>query len=393
MYPKMRFPMFFRLFLLFFLTCVLPFPQSVFLAFGEEVDCTRKILPMEDRNVSWTAPRSGTPSDHYHFYRHYFPKTESAEQRCTYMHCRHCALTWSQGDLVPRQCSETYAQNDCEEVLESEPPESFFRDAVAENQASLPGWQDGYRAILASSGVDQNGILGALSPCTCVEYSTETEGPEPGPPAPPTNTLVTVSEGGDHVRIQWDVVSDLNLDTFLVTWRRLTQGYKSSSSDEEACMNPNNHSQEVSGNIRHYDFTENDLRHIRPGENYLALVCSKNEYGLTAGETSPWALPQEAPENAILPSMKIFPNPAQPGQDIRFQFSVPKMGRVNLKVFNVRGILIKDLANVHRDKTSSETIIWDGRTSNGERVASGVYLYRLTISGKLYYRGKVVLVR
>ena len=50
---------------------------------------------------------------------------------------------------------------------------------------------------------------------------------------------------------------------------------------------------------------------------------------------------------------------------------------INLTVFNVAGQAVRTLASGARD-AGRYTVPWDGRDSAGQRVAAGVYFYRLT---------------
>jgi len=95
-----------------------------------------------------------------------------------------------------------------------------------------------------------------------------------------------------------------------------------------------------------------------------------------------------------------FPNPFNPTTTIVFElkpekegstlsfpprknesFSIPQMEQISsvyttLKIYNILGQLVKTLAEDYLPPGKHE-VIWDGTDENGERVASGVYLYRL----------------
>ena len=95
-----------------------------------------------------------------------------------------------------------------------------------------------------------------------------------------------------------------------------------------------------------------------------------------------------------------FPNPFNPTTTIVFElkpekegstlsfpprkndsFSIPQMDQISsvyttLKIYNILGQLVKTLAEDYLPPGKHE-VIWDGTDENGERVASGVYLYRL----------------
>jgi len=84
-----------------------------------------------------------------------------------------------------------------------------------------------------------------------------------------------------------------------------------------------------------------------------------------------------------------YPNPFNPSTEIRFV--VPKRQKVTLTVYDLLGNHVKTL--VDKVVTAGKhTVSWDGTNEFGQRVASGVYLYRLQTEGLTKVR-KMVLVR
>jgi hypothetical protein len=72
-----------------------------------------------------------------------------------------------------------------------------------------------------------------------------------------------------------------------------------------------------------------------------------------------------------------YPNPFNPVTTIRFQIS--ERGFVSLKIYNIAGRLIDTLINEEMSpKPGGREARWNGTDRFGNRVASGVYLYRLT---------------
>ena len=74
-----------------------------------------------------------------------------------------------------------------------------------------------------------------------------------------------------------------------------------------------------------------------------------------------------------------YPNPFNPDTWIPFQISTGS--KVILTIYNLEGKLIRQInlgfkpAGFYVQK--DRAIYWDGRSQNGERVASGVYVYQL----------------
>jgi len=69
-----------------------------------------------------------------------------------------------------------------------------------------------------------------------------------------------------------------------------------------------------------------------------------------------------------------YPNPFNPETKIRYR--LPASGEIYLRIYNLHGELVTTL--VSGAQAADEYVVyWDGRNHLGERVASGVYLYRL----------------
>lgn len=84
-----------------------------------------------------------------------------------------------------------------------------------------------------------------------------------------------------------------------------------------------------------------------------------------------------------------YPNPFNPATTIRFQ--LPKLSLVRMEVYNILGQKVKTLVD-ERKTPGRYTVQWDGTNDAGQRVASGVYLYRLK-AGSFVQTRKMVLLR
>ena len=83
------------------------------------------------------------------------------------------------------------------------------------------------------------------------------------------------------------------------------------------------------------------------------------------------------------------PNPFSGATEIAYQLSAP--GSVQLRVYNVVGQMVRVLADGPR-AAGRHVARWDGRNDAGQKLAAGVYLYRLQAGGQTMTR-KLVLVR
>jgi len=69
-----------------------------------------------------------------------------------------------------------------------------------------------------------------------------------------------------------------------------------------------------------------------------------------------------------------YPNPFNPATNI--SFALPVDSRVSLKIYNIAGQLVRTVVN-ETMPAGNHTVTWDGINSSGEKVASGIYFYRL----------------
>ena len=75
--------------------------------------------------------------------------------------------------------------------------------------------------------------------------------------------------------------------------------------------------------------------------------------------------------------------------------SVQASGDVTIRIYDVQGRLVKELA-VGRLKAGiyerrDNAAYWDGQNEHGERVASGVYIYQMVADKKTFTRQMVIL--
>ena len=85
----------------------------------------------------------------------------------------------------------------------------------------------------------------------------------------------------------------------------------------------------------------------------------------------------EIPDQTTL--LANYPNPFNPETWIPYQLSQPS--NVKITIYNARGAVVRQLALGHQPAgiytSRTRAVYWDGRNNQGERVASGIYFYRL----------------
>jgi len=83
-----------------------------------------------------------------------------------------------------------------------------------------------------------------------------------------------------------------------------------------------------------------------------------------------------------------YPNPFNPETTINY--SIQKRGQVKLIIYNTLGQVVKVLKD-QQEKPGHHSVMWDGKDELGRNVSSGVYLYRLSSSGKVLTRKMVIV--
>jgi len=70
------------------------------------------------------------------------------------------------------------------------------------------------------------------------------------------------------------------------------------------------------------------------------------------------------------------PNPFNPTTEINYKLNADST--VSLQIFDVQGRLVKKLVD-KQQPGGNYHVVWNGKNSDNNTVASGIYFYRLTI--------------
>ena len=83
-----------------------------------------------------------------------------------------------------------------------------------------------------------------------------------------------------------------------------------------------------------------------------------------------------------------YPNPFNPSTTIHY--SLPRTSDIVLEVINALGQKVRTL--VDKNQPAGEySVVWDGTGENGNRVASGIYFYRLRTGDRTKTRKMLLL--
>jgi hypothetical protein len=85
-----------------------------------------------------------------------------------------------------------------------------------------------------------------------------------------------------------------------------------------------------------------------------------------------------------------YPNPFNPTTTI--DFTVKELAPVSVKIYNVRGQLVRTLANDRFEPGVTHQLEWNGRNNAGQSVSSGVYFYKL-VTKNFTQTKKMVLLK
>lgn len=69
-----------------------------------------------------------------------------------------------------------------------------------------------------------------------------------------------------------------------------------------------------------------------------------------------------------------YPNPFNPTTTIEYE--LPKISKVELTIYDMLGNIVKTF-KYSSQQAGKQSVVWNGRNSNGQQVASGVYIYTL----------------
>ncbi|MFQ5651655.1 MAG: tandem-95 repeat protein, partial [bacterium] len=117
-----------------------------------------------------------------------------------------------------------------------------------------------------------------------------------------------------------------------------------------------------------------------------SLFVSKERLPITNASISAAGTARIPTEFALLQN---YPNPFNPSTQITFH--LPQRAKVEIKIYNLKGELVRTLVNEEREP-GRHKIIWNGRNGAGVPVASGLYLYRIK-AGKWKDTMRMMLVK
>lgn len=84
-----------------------------------------------------------------------------------------------------------------------------------------------------------------------------------------------------------------------------------------------------------------------------------------------------------------YPNPFN--VSTTFEYEIPKSGRVEIKIFDISGRLVKRVADEFQEVGVHKTV-WDGKNEYGQSVTTGMYFYQVEFENSVLLK-KMMLVK
>jgi hypothetical protein len=128
-----------------------------------------------------------------------------------------------------------------------------------------------------------------------------------------------------------------------------------------------------------------DVPRLEAGYERNFILVTEGHYERDAVER----LADETPSFSVVSASAPFPNPSRAGTKVRFD--LPQSGgHVSVRIYNMVGRLVRHLGDSDLPAGLNE-VEWDGCDATGDRVAAGVYFYRIEVDGAQQLRKVVVL--
>ncbi len=247
----------------------------------------------------------------------------------------------------------------------------------------------GWTAISGSSAGTTSYTVGSLSNGVRYRFSVRAknsagEGPgsataevTPNPPLPDQPTGLRATSGNGQAALEWDDLDDDSVTEWQYRGDRyyplkgVWVGFRGWTA--------------ISGSSA--GTTSYTVGSLSNGVRYRFSVRAKNSAGEGPGSATAEVTPSSS--SSFL-TARAAPNPFNPHTTI--QFHLPARGIVSLALYNLRGQVVRTIAQEHSLEAGRHTLVWDGRDAQGRSVASGMYLYRLTVGEQALVR-KIILLK
>ncbi len=151
----------------------------------------------------------------------------------------------------------------------------------------------------------------------------------------------------------------------------------------------------VNNLIANFPVLETSHYNVVPN-NYKYLVIQSYNQGQQLTIQGPirnqFYLGPDGNEDEILPKpvFRIFNNYPNPfSNETTIKFETPLNNEIFIRVFNIRGQVVKEMKI--SGKSGMNSISWDGTDKNGQKLASGVYLYQINCGSQKQSKKLIIM--
>ena len=182
----------------------------------------------------------------------------------------------------------------------------------------------------------------------------------------------------NQVTLSWKTFSELENDGFYLYRREASTG-------DWGQLNPVIIAgQGNTSNETYYQFID---KTAVAGQTYEYMLESVSFSGVRVQEK---VIRVAVPVPAVYALLGNYPNPFNPTTNIRFQ--LPEQSAVSLKIYDLRGNLVNEVALNRMFPAGEHNITWDATDNGGRKVASGLYIYMFQ-AGTFQKTGRMILLK
>jgi hypothetical protein len=144
--------------------------------------------------------------------------------------------------------------------------------------------------------------------------------------------------------------------------------------------------------VRDFDNLQFDISHLQAGTYDITITVydrflNENSQTMSVNYTSVHSEKLRAPEAAVL--HQNYPNPFN--QETQIAFDLDRESEVDLRIYSIRGNLVRILAESETRKPGANFVKWNGKDGRGRDVPSGIYLCTLKTEGLQKTRSLLLL--
>jgi len=97
----------------------------------------------------------------------------------------------------------------------------------------------------------------------------------------------------------------------------------------------------------------------------------------------------EEPKNSV----SAYPNPFRNSTVISFHRTTESTEDTEIKIYNIKGQLIKTITSFSNSSLGTHETVWDGKNQDGSKVSSGLYYYRVKIGDEIIGTNRCLLIK